>query len=609
MIANAGGYVTGITMMLRCLQYIVVALLLWLPPASLHAAAATPAAKPTASRTPASPAAKPAEAAPAAAEPAAPRPLAVDVRNATLSSVVAQMASVAETHLRVDADLGDERVTLYAGRTNPEEFQRALATLFGYRWVTEGGGEDPARLLTRNPEFTTRVLALERRQWSHFLRRLRETGTSIASGSETDTVQQVREDLQRRQPEIDDATLKDVSVDFLRQALLISPVTGSLQDQLVRVGWASVPFHWLGAADQRLLASFASNGGLREPLGREPGAGDVSLPNSRVTYRLIYGDRWTDTLLWVQVGAPGDWATAILPSILFREEDGAAAYPQVKQPPNDPDVWQRTPGRFDVKDKSWNQILAELGAAMNLKIASDSYLRPPLFEPQVPRHSIAGVPLRLALDLLARDHGMFWWKEDGWYYFRSRTWPEESRVAVPDRLLVGWTNDIRQTGRLSAADLDQMGSLSEEQLLTLGLMANSRKSSAPRLAAFDPTKASLVATSLLLFRSLTPVQREQALSGDGLPAMWMSPAQQYLYTAVAADHGYVLEPEEAASWGFALEQAWNAPPATQPVNGRVRMRWSFGPGLEETADMGLSDALLLEQEKKKPGKAEKTVKS
>jgi hypothetical protein len=534
--------------------------------------------------------------------------LAIDVRNATLTSVVTQMASVAEAKLRVDADLGDERVTLYAPRTNPEEFQRALATLFGYRWVNEGSGEDPARLLTRNPEFTTRVLALERRQWSHFLRRLRETGNSIASGSETDTVQQVREDLQRRQPEIDAETLKDLSADFLRQALLISPVTGSLQDQLVRVGWASIPFYWLGAADQQLLARFASHGGLREPLGRAAGAGDVTLPNSRVTYRLIYGDRWTDTLLWVQVGAPGDWATAILPSILFRQEDGSAAYPQVKQRPNDPDVWLRTPGRFDVKDKSWDQILAELGAAMKLKIASDSYLRPPVFEPHVAGHPIAGIPLRMALDQLARDHGMFWWKEDDWYYFRSRTWPEESRVAVPDRMLVGWTRDIRQTGRLTAADLDQMGMLSEEQLVTLNLMSNMRKSSAPRLAGFDPNKASLAATSLLLFRSLTPVQREQALTGDGLPALWMSPAQQNLYTAIAAEYGYVLEPEEAASWGFALEQAWNAPPATQPVNGRVRMRWSFGPGLEETADIALSDALLLERDEKKPKPAEKPVK-
>jgi hypothetical protein len=536
-----------------------------------------------------------------AAEPGPPRPLAIDIRNATLSSVVSQMAAVSDVKMRVEPDLGDERVTLYAPRTNAEEFQRALATLFGYRWSAEGSAENRVRVLERNPEFTQRVLALQRRQLTHFLRRLRETASAMATGSGAETVQQLREELQRRQPGIDAEVLKDLNADFLRQSLLIAPLTLTMQEQLARAGWASMPFYWLSAPHQQLLARFAAQGGLREQLGLSPGAGEVSLPNSRVTYRLLYGDRWTDTLLWVQVGTPGEWATALVPSILFRQEDGSGAYPQAKLRPDDPDVWRRTPGRLNIAGKSWEEILTELGAAMNLKIASDSYLRPDVFEPNVTTHAIAGIPLRLALDQLTQDRGMFWWKEEGWYYLRSRTWSEESRVAVPDRLLVAWTRAIRETGRLTPGNLEELGDLSEEQLLTLNLMARAPQQPAPHLTAFDPNKASLAATSLLMFRTLIPVQREQALAADGLSALWMSPAQQNLFTAVATEYGYVLEPDEADSWGFAVEQAWNAPPPTQPVSGRIRLRWSFGPGLEESAEIYLSDALLLrgEGEKKK----------
>src|SRR5262249_16694705 len=158
-----------------------------------------------------------------------------------------------------------------------------------------------------------------------------------------------------------------------------------------------------------------------------------------------------------------------------------------------------------------------------------------------------------------QNRGLFWWKEGDWYYFRSRTWVEEEQVAVPDRVLLGWMRDVRQPGKLTGADLEQMGALSEEQLLTLNLMTNASNQPPPHLPVFDPNNASLAATSLLLFRSLTPAQREQAVSTEGLPALWMSPFQQNLYAALAMQEGYLLLPEEADTWGYAIEQAWNTP--------------------------------------------------
>jgi hypothetical protein len=96
-----------------------------------------------------------------------------------------------------------------------------------------------------------------------------------------------------------------------------------------------------------------------------------------------------------------------------------------------------------------------------------------------------------------------------------------------------------------------------------------------------------------MFRSLTAAQREQAQTLEGLPALWMTPVQQHLFSAIAAEYGYVLQNDEVEGWRFAVEQAWNAPPPTRPVNGRIRWRWSFGPGLRESAEIHLSDALAL----------------
>jgi hypothetical protein len=193
---------------------------------------------------------------------------------------------------------------------------------------------------------------------------------------------------------------------------------------------------------------------------------------------------------------------------------------------------------------------------------------------------------------------MFWWKEGDWYLFRSRTWVEEENVAVPDRFLRRWAESVRKYGGLSTDDLDLLGTLGDEQLMTLNLLAANPQrgggvdSGGAILSALDLDGAWLAQAGLLLFRSLAPAQRQLALNG-GLPALWLAPTQQQFFAAVADELGFVPEPEALPEWGFAIEQRFPRSPGERgPVSGAVSLIWRFGPTLRRAAEVAVSDARL-----------------
>ena len=78
------------------------------------------------------------------------------------------------------------------------------------------------------------------------------------------------------------------------------------------------------------------------------------------------------------------------------------------------DVWRRLPPRFETAGKDWDSVLTELSGTMEIKLAADSYARPRLFDADEALPDVAGIPLRDALDRLCRQHGYFWWKQNGW---------------------------------------------------------------------------------------------------------------------------------------------------------------------------------------------------
>jgi hypothetical protein len=522
--------------------------------------------------------------------------LAVQVRSAPLADVLAHASAAGGVSMAASGPAGDQRITLHAARTTVGELQGALRDLLRLRVSRRGEGDAERYTLSADPRFTAQAEGWRRRQADAFVQALLRTSQGYISGRVTETVTGVRERFLRQHPEFTEEMLAPVDEDYLRQSLLLLPLTPTLRGQLVQSSWLSLPVGWLSPPHQALLAAFARGG---------PGAFNEELLFSgavapRVQYRLLYGDRWTDQMLLVQVGHSGAWTTAMLPSILFRQRDDSALYPEVIVRPDDPDVWRRLPPRFETAGRDWDTVLADLADRMKIKLAADSYARPWLFNTDRPLPPLGGIPLRDALDRLCRERGCFWWKQNDWYLLRSRTWTEESRVAVPDRLLRGWAASVRASdddspegAGLTAQDLFQLATLTDEQLLTLDVQSRPPGSIDFLGGGFDPDEAALMTSGLLLFRSLAPAQRVIARTGY-LPALWLPPAQQNLFAAVAAQHGAPLVPEYAESWGFRLRQSFGSQgdQGARRVSGSVTVEWRFGPGQVARASVALGDRVL-----------------
>lgn len=520
----------------------------------------------------------------------------MDVRRAPLADVLARTAAATGVRMAVAGAAGDQRVTLHAGRTTVGELQQAVQDLLRLRKSERGSGAAAVTSFSPDRHLAAQAEALRLRQASAFLTALDRVAGDFAAGREAAAVQRVRERFHREHPEVGDRALDAVGSDYLRQSLLIRPLSPVLRAQLEQTGSVSLPLVWLPPADQQLLAVFGEQGAGRRVLeASDPELGGTA---ARAQYRLLYGDRWTDRMLLAQVGRPGEWTSAMLPSILFREQDDSALYPEVAERPDDEDVWRRLPPRFETAGKDWDSVLTELAGTMEIKLAADSYARPWIFDADRALPEIAGIPLRDALDRLCGQHGYFWWKQNGWYLLRSRTWVSESRVAVRDHLLQRWAESVRTGGELTEAELLQLAELSDEQLLTLDLEARPPGGTDFFGGGFDADGAALMGNGLFLLRSLPPAQRELALS-EGVPALWLPPAQQSMFAAVAAQHGILLLPEEAQSWSFRLRQDFHrraaagpAPQPNAPVSGEVSVEWHFGAGQVTRAAVTVSDRAL-----------------
>jgi hypothetical protein len=496
-------------------------------------------------------------------------------------------ATAAGARVSVTGPAGDLRVTLHAARTTPSELQGALRDLLRLRVSRRGTEGQESTALSLDPRLSAQADAWRLRQADATLRGFLRIADQLLTGHENDTVRGQQERFRQEHPEFPKAALAVLNASYLRQSLLLTPLTPAARGQLTSSGWLWFPLAWLLPDDQALLASFAHRGPGRAAV--EESQWQSGVTGARVQYRLLYGDRWTDQMLLAQVGTPGAWSMAMLPSILVRAKDASSLYPQAADHADDADVWRRLPSRFDVAGKDWDTVLIELATAMQIKLAADSYSRPWLFNTDRQLPEIAGIPLRDALDRLCQQHGYFWWKQNGWYLLRSRNWVEESRVAVPDRLLRGWLDSARIKGGLTDADLLQMATLTDEQLLTLNLRSLPAGEVQFPGTGFDPDAAALMAQSLSLFRSLPPAQREMALGG-GLPALWLPPPQQALFAGIAALAGTPLLPEEAETWSFRVNQEFSTVSSPgHPPSGSVIAEWRFGPAESLRATVFVGD--------------------
>jgi hypothetical protein len=167
-------------------------------------------------------------------------------------------------------------------------------------------------------------------------------------------------------------------------------------------------------------------------------------------------------------------------------------------------------------------VLEALHQATGLPIAADAYTR--LFP--LSRVSVQNVTLFDALNQLADSMRLRWHREreGGWLQFRSVSYFDDRLKEVPNRLLFRWAASRRQHGFLTLDDLIEIAALTDIQLDSPTMTEGARE-------CFDLVEWPLaqnrnVRPHLRYLATLTPVQREAALSIQGLPFARLSLAQQ-----------------------------------------------------------------------------------
>jgi len=543
----------------------------------------------------------------------------VEVRDAALGDVLRQLGRALKISLSAEPSLADQRISAYADRTTVVELQEALTALLKGHWSNSPKAPGKPRYrFTVSPGWENRVLELRRKRQLALVNGWLDIEAHIGQANPESYAAQVRADLTRRRPDIPANRVAQVDANYLRQSLLLEPLRPAGKNLLARGGVYWIAARRLSDRQQAMFTAYvrerrrqfvrgdgnptgadaASTGPSLQGVaaagaaGAPPnsgGFGNLSYPQSRIEYRLVYGDRWSDDLLLVRVGVPDDWAEARLPGALVAMPEYSSLYPNARSKPGDREVYRRPKGRFDFGKMTLDQALTALAKAAKIRILADAFQRPEIYAPPRPPVIMQGYTVREMLDRLAQLHGCFWWKQNGWYLFRHRKWAEETRVAVPERIYRALGERVAAAGGVvPPSGLRILAGLSLEQLLTLHLTGKAAGEPTAPEAAFDLNELQWAQGALAVLRQMNADQLALAVT-EGLPATAMSPGQLAVFQRLAEQHGFELLPEEVVTWGFqATSNLQPLPEATPPVlAGGLRFQFVFGPGLQRETELAL----------------------
>lgn len=547
------------------------------------------------------------------------RQLAVEVRAADLGELTEQLSGSLQVPLTTDPEAGAQRVTLHAEKTSVSSLQRGLAALLRASWQSTGDGDAARYKLVSSPLLPGEVARLSQQRRAAFLTRLLQTENALARGNAQATTLAIRNDLARRMPFLSQATLEAITPEYLNQALLVGPLRLGLTNELARTGAVSIPLSRLSIPYQRLLASLfleryeghlsqaqaasdeATNGALPEGI---PDPRVLYLPQARVEYRLLFGDRWSGNLLLTRVGVADNWAVAALPSSLFSLPDYTSLYQIPAVDPKDAVLQRPVNVNVDTEAMSWDQALLTVARAAKVNVLSDSYLRPEVFRADEKGPIIVGTTLSETLDRIADYYGYIWWKQGDWFLFRNRLFGEFERTAVPARVTRSISQSLSKGDSLSTAALAALTGLSDEQLLSMQLYAQAAGRPFASDRAFDLNEIELAHTGLLIYAQLTEAQRELA-RGAGVPFVLLNPQQQYLFLTSAYDRGIVLNPYDRDLWRFRVSERFDRErlPAGWAELGSLRMAFDYA-GLARTAELGIRVPALEPRSDEKPSTGE-----
>jgi hypothetical protein len=394
---------------------------------------------------------------------------------------------------------------------------------------------------------------LRRERQALFLNRLLGTASALRKNPQA-VVAGFRADLARRYPDLPPISQNAISEPLLMRSLLALPLDPTRRTELSENGGALAFLRTLPPAAQELLTDFyGSAGGALDPETAEASSeatlAFLAHPRSRVEWRFLYGDAWTDTLFLARVGSGDSWATASLPGVLYSLPDYASLLPGIQPRPQGEELARKVAIRIDTTRQTWDQALGQLARVAKLNVLSDSYPRPSMARPEGLNAVVDAATVGDALDQLARQYGYVWWKVGDWYLFRHRFWYEEERASPAESTLRGVGEALIRAESVPQPVLAYLAGLDEQQLLTLDLMAVAAGGPSAPTSAFDYNRAQTLRQGLRLFEALTDDQHNVAAK-EGVQFWQLNPAQQSLALTFAYDRGVAVDPELRQNWRF-----------------------------------------------------------
>jgi len=538
------------------------------------------------------------------------RPVSVEGRSADVRDVVTRLSDALDVEMTAQPATAGRRVTLYANKASLFSIQQALAALYHARWQKFGEGDQSRYELVNNTQLQAQADRIRQTRRAEFVNRLLQTEADLRRRDPEAVAAEFRLDVSGRVPDLSGRPMEDLTPDFLRQSLLLAPLRMGMTGALARNGGVWAAFGDLPAGHQQLLADFylyredpnagraaveASGNGERVEGAAETvrasegvlGPQVLDYPQARLEYRVLYGDRWTGPVLLARVGSSDNWATAMLPSVLFDLPDYATLYPEAAFHPGDPMLDRNLNVRIDTAALTWDQAIATIGRAAGINVLTDSYLRPSVFRPKGPSPIIVGTTIRETLDRTARYYGYAWWRHGDFFLFRHRQWAEEQRVSPPERVTQAISASLADGGRLGSADWKALSGLTDEQLLTLNLYAKAAGRPYVPADSLDLNEIQLQ-LGLMMAGQMTDSQLSMARR-DGLPYYRMSDAQQQLFVYAAYDRGLPIMWEEATRWRWRIDENFSRQrlPAGWAEAGDARFTFDFGPAGRRTTDLSL----------------------
>jgi hypothetical protein len=207
------------------------------------------------------------------------------------------------------------------------------------------------------------------------------------------------------------------------------------------------------------------------------------------------------------------------------------------RPPVYPEMEQAAfPKEFHLTDKTyaWSQVMEELSKYVSLPLFSDDYAA----EPTPDEHGDAVLPdlsklsLAAGLDALCKRYHRLWWRENGMLFFRSRTWFIERQYEVDPAVPAMLQKQLETTGKLDTQAIDLLTTLTPQQLEGLNALATLDQGQLRRTNPniFQRIRGGDLARNaydyLQVWAMLDQMQKDQALSAQGLSVAEMSPPQR-----------------------------------------------------------------------------------